>query len=183
MRFHNLSRIRVNKTLWQDLAKAIGVDGRLPGAIADKYGIYIGHTLRITVRPQMRRGWKSTPDACYTYGHITFYPCPKCTFAFLTNLYLHELFHAWLHQTDDKLYTYWDHCSNAEDFADTGYRLLGGQIPKSGSCGNYVLDVGAAMESLSEFRNFAGTLTSRRGELIKNWKAGSATRRQTTACT
>ncbi len=97
MRYRDHSGLQIHRSLWTALAHPLGLDGRLPGALNDDLEMYSGNSLRVSVRPTLDRD-TDHPSGTYTYGHISLFPCPKCTRAFLTCVYLHELFHAWLHQ-------------------------------------------------------------------------------------
>ena len=175
MRFRNLSSLSVNKQLWGKLATAMAVGGQLPLAAEDDTGTYLAKTLRVTIRPQLRRAsaFVDVMQASYTCGHISFYPCPRCSSAFLVALYLHELVHAWLHQTDECLYISWDHCSLANEFSDIGFSILGGHVPRSENCSQYSLEESEALARVFGFETFAASLTQRRGKAIKEWKPPS----------
>ena len=103
----------------------------------------------------------------YTYGHISLFPCPTCSPAFLTHIYLHELFHAWLHQADEQLYLDWQHCEHAEEFANVSFTLLGGSVAKT--CGDYKAKLAIMHQRISLYDAFVGTLECLRGAAIKRW--------------
>src|SRR5689334_7931704 len=112
MQIRNLSTLRIPKPLWRRLAASVGLAGVLPGAIKDRLGLYgSSRTLRVTVRPFSRvNEGEVTATGSYTFGHVTLYPCRRCNPASLTQVYLHELVHAWLHQYHEGLYEAWSSC-------------------------------------------------------------------------
>lgn len=172
MRFRNLSGLAIPKDLWRALAVSMRIGGPLPGALKDDIGIYgTCKSLRVTVRPtrQVQPG-KSTVSGSHTYGHISIAPCCVCTIGALTHVYLHELFHAWLFQHARRLYEVWDHCRQAERFADAGFKALGGAFRDRQRCGSYRLDLRRARRHLHEFRVVAESLTDRRGQDIATWR-------------
>ena len=177
MRFRNLSSLDIDRDLWRALARPFGMDRALPGAIADNLGLYVGKSLRVTIRPQLERE-PEHPSGWCSYGHISLFPCPICTPAFLTCVYLHELFHAWLHEVDDDLYLTWRHCEAADRFADTAFELLGGIVAQK--CGGY--RAGRGSRHLQGYESYVGTLESRRGNEIKHWNAKREAERLTRFC-
>jgi hypothetical protein len=130
----------------------MGLGGPLPGAIADDIGLYSSKTLRLTVRPTRRalRGAVVTTGT-YTPGKITLYPCTRCSVAFLTQVYLHELFHAWLHQFHPEVYHHHESCPVAEEFADKSFAVLGGRIRPRRLCGSYSLRMSVVEQRLRAF--------------------------------
>ncbi len=169
MRFRNLSSIVIDKGLWHALAESMKVGGRLPLALSDDIGIYLGNTLRVTIRPERPRKPGSN-TASRTCGHISLYPCPRCSAGFLTRLYLHELVHAWLQQYHEPFYLSWNSCELADVFADHGFTLLGGIAPPDDHCNKYCLDVQSAMGRLGDFAEYAGALVSLDREGIARWQ-------------
>ena len=123
MRIRNLSSLSIPSTLWHELANVMSLGEKLPGAIADDVGTYGNcQTLCVTVRP--RRSVPANTVAKtgrYTYGRISLFPCRHCTAGSMTQVLLHELFHAWLHQYHDDFYTCHPHCDLAERFANAGF--------------------------------------------------------------
>ena len=178
MRFRNASEVPIPKRLWGELAKPLGLAAALPGATDDDLGMYgRSKTLRVTVRPerQVRDGAIVTTGS-YTYGHITLSPCFHCTPAFLTQVFLHELTHVWLHQYRPELYGRADWCDIAERFADAGYRALGGEWRVRRRCGSYRLAQRAAWRRLSAFEVVARSLTQAAHGRFQAWRAPSASR-------
>src|SRR5262245_13407857 len=109
MRVRNLSNVAIDRKLLDALARGFGLGGKLPQALADDVGLYVGQSLRVTVRPRLHRPERH-PSGTYTTGHITLYPCPSCSAAWVVAIYLHELFHAWVSQVDPRLYMRTSHC-------------------------------------------------------------------------
>ena len=179
MRFRNLSELRLDRWLWRELARPLGLHAALKGAMADDLGIYSGKSLRITIRPRRTRE-RDHVAAHYTYGHITIFPCPRCRIGWIVVAYLHELVHAWLHDKDSHLYGSWNHCAFADRFADNAYLLLGGEVPRDGDCARFRFNSHNAGQRLTLYRRFAGSLATRSGSGIKRWTAatvaGSLTR-------
>jgi hypothetical protein len=136
MQITNLSTIGIPRRFWQEIANELKVGGNLPDAVRDDLGMYGGcKSLRVCVRPRRRvTHSRVIMVGCYTYGRISLFPCTHCTAGFLTQVLLHELVHAWLHQYHDKLY--FASCELAERFADAGFIALGGKITKSRVCGS-----------------------------------------------
>src|SRR5437867_4837020 len=162
MRFNNLSAFRVPTGLWRCLATAMSLDGVLPGTLTDErlvYGDY--RTLRVTIRPQRRvHAGVMVISGRHTYGHISISPCTRCTLGSLTHVYLHELFHAWLFQYHRRSYTRWDHCSQAERFADSAFNELGGRMGSRNACASYALNVRIGSSKLSAFQHLATSLVA-----------------------
>jgi len=160
MRIRNLSSLSVPSALWHELAAVMRLGDKLPGAIADDLGMYGScQTLSVTVRP--RRAVPANrviKTGSYTYGRISLFPCRHCTSGSMTQVVLHELFHAWLHQYHDDFYTCHPHCDLAERFANAGFAALGGALRSPELCGSYRLAISNAMRSLPLFRSVANTL-------------------------
>ena len=180
MRFRNLAEIDLDRSLWKELARPLRVHANLSGAIADDLGIYCGKSLRVTIRPRLTRH-KDHSAAHYTYGHISIFPCPRCEVGWLVVAYLHELIHAWLHDTNVSLYDSWDHCEFADSFADNAFLLLGGDIPSDGDCGEFRFSSKNAWRKLNQYQRFVQSLLKCDGEQIKQWVATSAARSLTIA--
>jgi hypothetical protein len=161
VRFVNRSSLVVPKALWRELADAMGLGGILPGVIAGAGGLYSSSTLRVTIhRERHIEAGKVVMTGLYTYGHITLSPCLHCTPAFLTQVYLHELAHAWLHQYHPSSYGRVDTCPLAERFAIAGFRRLGGRMRKAELCGSYSLPSHVSMARLREFDSLARSLSA-----------------------
>lgn len=178
MRFRNASEVTIPKRLWRELALRLGLAAALPGATHDDLGMYSrGSSLRVSVRAE-----REVPDGAvvttgsYTYGRITLAPCFHCTPAFLTQVFLHELAHAWVHQYRPKLYDRSNWCDIAERFANAGYRALGGEWRVRGRCGTYRLAQRDAWRRLSAFEAVARALTHTAHERLHAWRAPSASR-------
>jgi hypothetical protein len=176
MRFRNGSAVTIPKRLWRELGRPLGLTAALPGAMADDHGMYGRcNTLRVTVRAEreVREGVVVT-TGWYTYGRITLLPCTHCTAGFLTQVFLHELVHAWVHQHRTAVYDRSDWCDLAERFADAGYRALGGKWRVRNRCGSYRLAPRVAWERLTAFEAVAHSL-SHAGRL-QGWRPPSAAR-------
>jgi len=179
MRIRNYGRLEIPRELWRELARAMKLDGILPGALHDELGIYgTCKTLRVTVRPPIPRKPSACPQS-YTFGHISIYPCPACTLGFLTSCYLDGLMSAWLHQYHEDLYEqsicgYWDDRPLFTFFTERAYSILGGTINKPPVCGNHRLSVRKARRNVPAFREFAQTLLSCKRVNVPTWhrKAG-----------
>src|SRR5262245_16687538 len=103
MRFRSFNDEVIPRDLWFRLAEAMHLAGDLPEARPkDVDFICYGNQRRLRVsilkRSQRRRRDNDPIFGDYTYGYIRLMPCPHCTYAFMTRTYLHELFHAWVHQ-------------------------------------------------------------------------------------
>jgi hypothetical protein len=170
MRYKNSSSLVVPRAIWQFLAADMGLDGALPGALADSVGMYLSKTLRITVHRERRvqSGRMVTPGS-YTYGHISLSPCVHCTPAFLTQVYLHELVHAWLHQYWPDLSRRANSCRLAERFANAGFRALGGKMREVRLCGSYSLPSRVTLARLYDFRTLAESLTGLLAAAVHAW--------------
>lgn len=159
MRITNLARLALPKPLWISLAASLQIDKTLPQAVHDLYGLYqTGKSLRVIINPRRNRGalGKSVTLGHYTCGRISLFPCPRCTTGFLTTIYLHELFHAWLHQYHENLYERVSSCALADEFSDIAFRSLGGDAPtNSKNCWSYKLSITQAMNRLQRFGELA----------------------------
>jgi len=155
MRFRNLSNIKIPRHLWFSLALSMGLGARLPQTIEDEYGMYgRNRTLRITVNPERERN-QSHEDVIvgsYTFGHISLFPCPRCSVGFLTFTLLHELHHAWLHQYQEATYENTRLCEVAESFANDAFVAIGGRIIEPRKCMDFVVDVDLADSRIEEFQ-------------------------------
>jgi hypothetical protein len=89
----------------------------------------------------------------------------------LTQVLLHELVHAWLHQLYPDLYDRHSgrQCDLAERFADAGFIALGGKIKPSRVCGSYRLSSRTAKSNLPRFRSLARSLTQTHPTAIMQW--------------
>ena len=158
MRIRNRSKIRIPVDLWKKIAATLGLAEALPQAINDELGMYGAvRSLRVSVN-QPVPGRHENPKAVvgsYTFGHITLYPCPRCTPGFLTFVFLHELCHAWFHQYHERLYEAYDSCGMCEEFAEAGYRILSGVSPRSRSCGEFIFSRRAATARFAKFQMLA----------------------------
>ncbi len=145
LRFRNLSGLTVPRTLWIELANGVGLGGALRRAVDDDLGLYVGSNLRVTVNRMIERGDRNVVAGTYTYGHISLYPCSTCNVAFLTEVYLHELVHAWVDEFREReVYDHWEACAVADKFAAQAFRRLGGRVNGTGSrrlCHSYSLSV------------------------------------------
>jgi len=179
MRFRNLSDIECNARIWRELAASLNLSGPLPRAVVNHNGLYIGRILRVTFRPRLRRRL-SIPGGTYTHGHISLFPCPNCDQASLIWVYLHELFHAWLHQREQQLYRDWSHCEKADQFTDAAYTLLGGRI-RSRSCQQHKLSMVRAAKALPQFRALCSVLQNKStGASLRRWSPLKEAERLTT---
>lgn len=167
MRFRNLSNIALDTEFWRLLAEPLSLSGRLPGALTDRLGLYRKESLRVTIRPSLSRR-TDAPDGTYTTGHISLFPCPKCSEASLLATYLHELFHAWLHQRNARAYLRWPHCDKADAFADAAYELLGGRI-HGPRCTQHQLPVRRARAGLSRYAALCSRLRRTSLVSLKGW--------------
>jgi hypothetical protein len=173
MRLRNLSDIELPKTLWVELATALKLEGVLPGALVDDSGIYRFRSLCVRVRA---RGVVATTEVVetgnYSFGRINLLPCTHCTPGSLTDVYLHELVHAWLHHYREPLYFDERSCSLCDRFADAGYRALGGTCGRSGLCGSYRLPTKITAARMSAFQKLAGSLWRRQDSRLFSWHPG-----------
>ena len=187
MRIRNLSGIDIPRSLWRQLASAMGLGGVLPQAEHDVLGMYeTCKVLRATLRPSIPRDAEHCRE-WYTFGHITIFPCPNCAPAFLTSAYLDGLVSAWLHQFHEKQYEaaicgQWDDEALVSHFVDHSFRLLGGRVVRKNICKNYRLPIETAERNLPRFTEFAETLTGCKTRDLVSWGRGakmSPTRKST----
>ena len=169
MRLRNLSRRKIPRGLWRSLADGMKVGAILPRAVRDDLGMYPQYKgLRVVVRSEVSHPvGEVVTTGSYTYGLITLHPCKHCTVGFLTQVYIHELVHAWLHQYHDSLYEVRESCGLAEHFADKAYKFLGGKISSRRVCGSYSLDPVRAIKKLPKFLTLAKSLTSSKRKAIE----------------
>ena len=162
VRFRNLSKLKIPKPLWSSLAKIMGLGSTLPQSNRD-WEMYKPHrTLRITINPaNKKKPKKGTMTGSYTYGHISFYPCPRCTIGLLTQVYLHELHHVWMDQYHRKTYLKNRDKDERESerFADKAFRILGGKFGSKKTCWSYYLNTDEAIKRLEKFRKFSNSIT------------------------
>jgi hypothetical protein len=171
MRVRNLSSIAIPVALWRELAYEMRVSGNLPGALADHIGIYRKcKTLCVTIHPRRRSiSGEVVTVGAYTYGRISLFPCSICGAGFMTQVFIHELVHAWLHQYHEKIYA--SSCELAERFADAAFIALGGKIRSSHVCGSYHLPLKHAKQNFPAFQRLAASLIRRRPNAIMRWRA------------
>ena len=169
MQIRNLSTVRIPIALWHELAEPLKVAGKLPDAARDTVGMYGACTsLRVTVRPRRHvPAGEVTTTGFYTYGRISLFPCTHCTPGLMTQVFLHELVHAWCHQYHDQWYR--SSCDLAERFAVAGFKVLGGRIRVADRCGSYRLSIRDAERNLSAFRMLAASLVERPEDKIPGW--------------
>jgi hypothetical protein len=172
MRIRNLSTLPVPRALWHELATIMRVGAKLPGATANEMVMY-GRcpSLQISVRP--RRYYppdKIANIGTYTYGRISLFPCRSCTLGIMTQVLLHELAHAWMHQYHDDFYTYHPSCDLAERFANAGFAVLGGTFLRPDACRSYRLVTRCAMKNLAAFRAVANSLINTRSSKVLEWQ-------------
>lgn len=118
MRWRDIGHVSLSRDLWHLLAARLGVDSVLPGAVHDELGMYSAKTLLVGIKGRREPSTYNHPaSGDYTYGHIRLFPCPRCQSAFLTHVYLDELYHARLHQYFPRLYDTVDHWRQADLFA------------------------------------------------------------------
>jgi hypothetical protein len=158
MRFRNLSDMSLPTSLWKKLAAAFDLENVLPGAEPDDLGMYSCSTLRMTVRPRRGVGSEVVVTGTYTFGRINLRPCDHCTVGFLTQVYLHELVHAWLHQYRERQCLSEHACALAERFANAGYSELGGTYRKVELCGSYRLPLPIPDPEVMKFTSLANSL-------------------------
>jgi hypothetical protein len=171
LRFRNSSSLSIPRRLWEELAAALSLGGILPGAVTDDLGMYPTKTLRITIHRARRvPAGQVVTTGRYTYGQITMFPCIHCTPASLTQVYLQELVHAWLHQYHPRIYERLDSCRLAERFANAGYRALGGRKRKVTLCGSYSLPSSTSLARLYDFRSLAKSLTASAPATVGTWR-------------
>jgi hypothetical protein len=181
MRITNRSDVRIDRALWRRLAEPFGLNGELPMALKDEFRLYAVTALTVVVRPRRPRESNAT-SGWYSCGQIALFPCPHCAPGFLMSVFLHELFHAWLSQTDDDLYMSWKHCDTAELFSNRAFEILGGRW-KPGRCGAYKFPNQVSSSRLGKYRQYVESLVVRRGDAIKQWEPEAEARRLTTSST
>ena len=169
MQIRNLSTVRIPIALWHELAEPLKVAGKLPDAVRDTVRMYGARTsLCVTVRPRRHvPAGEITTTGFYTYGRISLFPCTHCTPGLMTQVFLHELVHAWCHQYHED--SYWSSCDLAERFANAGFRVLGGRFRVENRCGSYRLSVRNAARNLSAFKILAASLVELPVDRIMQW--------------
>jgi len=177
MKVHNLSGKQIPRRLWHHLASKMGLGKHLPLATHDDLGLYPAHgTLDVKIRPVLKHP-QETPvtSGYYSCGRIVILPCPSCTGAFLTHLFLHELFHAWIDQYHNELYDSQTCCDVAERFADACFQALGGRIRPLGLCGSYRFSRNTeVMMSDSALSPLLQSLHACTSQNVLDWRADSA---------
>ncbi len=171
MRFRNSSSLVIPWRLWTLLAAGMKMDDALPGALADTMHMYPSTTLRVTVHKErpVPAGRRVTTGS-YAFGHIVLSPCANCTPGFLTQVYLHELVHAWLHQHEPELYTRWHSCHLAERFANAGFRVLGGKKRSAQLCASYSLPSRITLARIYDFNKLAKSLIEDGPATVQTWR-------------
>jgi hypothetical protein len=154
MRFRNLSRLEIPKSLWIELAKALHLNSILPQAVKDEYGMYEScKTLRVSLNRDFKKPDKEggTVTSWYTFGHISIFPCPHCTVGSLTHCYLEALFNAWFDQYHEEFHWEFDTRHLGNQFSNQAYDALGGRNRDNG-CANYKLTRKTALANLAAYR-------------------------------
>jgi hypothetical protein len=174
MRITNRSSIAAPRRLWISLANEFNLLGPLPGVGTDEFGMYDRRrVLQVIIkRRQSVSGTDIVVIGDYCFGLIRLMPCHKCTVGFVTQVYLHELVHAWLHQYHPALYEAWDSCPVAETFSQHAFRRLGGTMGKD-VCNAYVLNVRQAQQNLNSFRQLTSSLVTLAQGKIPTWSPPS----------
>jgi len=171
MRIINLARLAVPRPLWTRLAASLELHNTLPQAVHDLYGLYqTSKSLRVTINPRRNRGThgKLVTLGHYTCGRISLFPCPRCSTGFLTTIYLHELFHAWLHQYHENLYERYQSCALAEEFSIIAFRSLGGITPSNKKqCWSYKLSIKLAMSRLDLYKRLSASYQQMRADAVQ----------------
>lgn len=165
-----MARLTVPRPLWTHLAAGLKLHNTLPQAVHDLYGLYqTSKSLRVIINPRRNRGapGKLVTLGHYTCGRISLFPCPRCSVGFLTTIYLHELFHAWLHQYHENLYERISSCALADKFSDLAFRSLGGVAPtNSKNCWSYKLSATQAMNRLQRFEELATSYLQMKSHVV-----------------
>jgi len=171
MRLRNLSTEKVPRELWHGAARMMGLGALLPQAGADDIGLYPRDgRLHVTVRPRrLNPRGLLVETGRYSSGKIRMSPCSRCSLAFLSEVFLHELFHAWLDQRNPSLYIDWDHCDVAERFARTGYRLLGGNRGSRDTCSGHRLRPHPSRRHWGDFRGLVDSLEHQTDRGLEGW--------------
>ncbi|MBI4748450.1 MAG: hypothetical protein HY774_08160 [Acidobacteria bacterium] len=162
MLVQNLSSRHISRGVWTSLATSLRLNGILPGGLIDEIGMYRNHQqLFVKVYKEVHHPPGVTvTNGTYSYGEITLHPCFHCTFGFLTFTLLHELIHAWVHQFHPHLYDGWDSCQIGDEFAEEGYKQLGGIYPSKEICTRYNLSISKARVHLKHFDEWVQRVTS-----------------------
>lgn len=163
MRFRNISKLAVPKSFWFSLANMLDLGGLLPGAVRDELGMYDAcKYLRVTINKRLNRRQHDRPQTfgSYSFGSISLFPDLADNPASLTETYLHELCHAWLHQYREVVYEQYDTCPLCEDFAVQAFKALGGKRRLPDDPASYSLDVERAATRIDKFADVAERLTS-----------------------
>ncbi len=170
MRFKNLSRKNIPKELWYSLAAGMNLNSVLPGSINDSYMYGPYNKLSVRINPERNKPQGEIVECgAYTYGKIYLYPCCNCTIRFLTQVFLHELHHAWVHQYHPDIHSKEKDSKQAEFFADAGFKVLGGKIRPKNVCGSYELNIQDALKRIDKFLEFSKSLTRRNSKDVLKW--------------
>lgn len=133
MRILNYTRGRVDRDLWRQVARELGLAGALPAAAGDDLGLYSRKHLLVQVRPAPvgeKAGW-------YCWGEIRIHRCRYCTAARLFWTFCHELTHAWFDSYRPERYFHRGIEAAADRFADAMLASAGGAVGHPDRCGSY----------------------------------------------
>src|SRR6185312_7434529 len=137
MQIRDLSGTELPRGLWKAVADAMGLSGLLPQAVRGEFpAYYAGRRLHVTVNKRAVRHARDGQVVCgaYSLGKIYLYPCPRCTYGFLTRVFLHEICHAWLDSFHRDLYFMSEACALCDKFSTDAYTLLGGKCRADVKC-------------------------------------------------
>jgi hypothetical protein len=171
VQLRNLSGTEMPRDLWRSVASAMGLDGLLPQARSGEWPVYYeGRTLHVTVNRRTNRSMSEGEVVCgaYALGKIYLYPCLRCTTAFLTYTFLHELCHAWLDAFHRRLYITEEACAFCNQFADEAFRLLGGRKPREMKCWRCFLPTNIEFRNIRRFEQYAFKVTKQPGATIEH---------------
>jgi hypothetical protein len=173
MRIRNLSPKSIYSRLWHLLAEDMKLSRELP-LVSEDPEMYPTHKrLLVTIRPyRTHPPSEVVVSGYYSFGRIVLLPCKQCSSGFLTHLYLHELFHAWVDQFHQSFYDSVDHCQMAESFADAAFSLLGGSIRPKRVCGSFDLSQRHALSCIWHFSRLTKSLTSCTDRQFLPWSPG-----------
>ncbi len=153
--------ITIDRALWRDLSRPMGLARALPDALDNSLQMYTSRRLlvKLTCTSQHHDHSSNTAVGTYSFGRIELFECPGCTFAYVTWVLLHELFHAWAHQYHEDFFETVEHCRKADAFANRAFALLGGK--RSTSCSSFELPLRVARGRLAAYRRYVTKVVNR----------------------
>ena len=166
MKFRNKSSLQIPSKLWNKLAKRMGLGKNLPQTNGERAFLYTTpdfhhpiRTLYVTVHKEQYfpKNNEIVTTGEYGFGNIDLFPCLKCTYGFLTAIFLHELCHAWIEQYhpvfSEKMYQHEEEI--ADNFMAQAYKILSNEdYHDEKNCFDYSFTQKTGLNQLDTFDNF-----------------------------